>query len=200
LANEAAGQVRKATYLGSHVEYEVAIEGVADEVLVVMRDVARPLSAGDAVGVAILPGAIHAPADDRLFSAMRGGGAFLNGRFIGVSRLAHGSVPVIEVGWSDRRPIAEYGAVLQRLSAQGFEFRRHGSGALALAKVTAGLNDGYIELHINAWDALAGILLVQEAGSRCNDFLADGGLTGGNPLVAGTPEVWDRIMQAALPG
>ena len=145
-------------------------------------------------------GVIYAPADDRLFSAMSGGGAFLNGRRIGVSRLVHGAVPVIEVGWSDRRPIAAYGAVLQRLSADGFEFRRHGSGALALAEVAAGLNDGYIELHINAWDALAGILLVQEAGGRCNDFLAGGGLTGGNPLVAGTPEIWERIMQAALPG
>ena len=56
-ANEVAGQVRKAAYLGSHMEYEVAIDGVPGEVLVVMSDVTRPLSAGDAVGIAILPGA-----------------------------------------------------------------------------------------------------------------------------------------------
>lgn len=87
--------------------------------------------------------------------------------------------------------------MLERLLAQGVDFRRHGSGALALAEVAAGLNDGYIELHINAWDALAGILLVQEAGGRCNDFLAGGGLTRGNPLVASTPEIWERLMRAA---
>jgi myo-inositol-1(or 4)-monophosphatase len=106
-------------------------------------------------------------------------------------------VPVIEAGWSDRRPVTAYAALLVRLNSLGFEFRRHGSGALALAEVAAGLNDGYVELHINAWDALAGILLVQEAGGRNNDFLADGGLTGGNLLVSGTPEVWERLMQAA---
>ena len=139
-------------------------------------------------------GAIYAPADDRLFSARRGGGAFLNGRRLKVSRLRHDAVPVIEVGWSDRRPMTRYAMVLERLVAQGFEFRRHGSGALALAEVAAGLNDGYIELHINAWDALAGILLVQEAGGRCNDFLADNGLTQGNLLVASTPEIWSTLI------
>ena len=140
-------------------------------------------------------GAIYAPADNRLFSAKRGGGAYLNDRRLEVSHLRHGAVPVIEVGWSDRRSVTQYGAVLEHLVAQGYEFRRHGSGALALAEVAAGLNDGYIELHINAWDALAGILLVQEAGGRCNDFLADDGLTQGNLLVASTPEVWTTLLK-----
>ena len=134
-------------------------------------------------------GVIYAPDDDRLFVARRGGGATLNGRSIRVSALRHGAVPVVEVGWSGRRPIVAYCEVLQRLCAERMEFRRHGSGALALADVAAGLNDGYLELHINAWDALAGILLVQEAGGRTNDFLAGRGLTQGNPLWAATPEV-----------
>ena len=142
-------------------------------------------------------GVIYSPTDDRLFSARHGAGAFLNGRRLSVSKLRHGAVPVIEAGWSDRRPVSRYAELLVRLNGLGFEFRRHGSGALALAEVAAGLHDGYVELHINAWDALAGILLVQEAGGRVNDFLADGGLVQGNLLVAGTPEVWDRLVAAA---
>jgi myo-inositol-1(or 4)-monophosphatase len=106
-------------------------------------------------------------------------------------------VPVVEAGWSERRTVAEYGTLLQRLAAKGFEFRRRGSGALGLAEVAAGRNDGYVELHMNAWDALAGLLLAAEAGGRCNDFLADGGLTEGNLTVAATPEIWDGLMQAA---
>ena len=88
------------------------------------------------------------------------------------------------------RPIATCCSISAR---DGIEFRRHGSGALALADVALGVCDGYIELHINAWDALAGILLVQEAGGRTNDFLADGGLTRGNLLIATTPELHDRV-------
>ena len=121
-------------------------------------------------------GVIYAPADDRLFAARRGGGALLNGRPIGVSRLRHGAAPVVELGWSERRPLGDYCALLLRLGAIDAEFRRHGSGALGLAEVACGLSDGYAELHINAWDALAGILLVQEAGGRTNDFLAGDGL------------------------
>lgn len=143
-------------------------------------------------------GAIYAPSDDRLFVARRGGGGTLNGRPIRVSLLAHGAVPVIECGWSDRRPLQAYADLLVRLGAAGFEFRRHGSGALALAEVAAGLNDGYVELHINAWDALAGILLVHEAGGWTNDFLANDGLTNGNLLIAATPEVRDRLVECVM--
>jgi myo-inositol-1(or 4)-monophosphatase len=140
-------------------------------------------------------GVIYAPVDDRLFVARRGEGAFLNGRSIRVSELAHGAAPVVEVGWSQRRPLTDYCALLQRLSAADMEFRRHGSGALGLAEVACGLNDGYVELHINAWDALAGILLVREAGGWTNDFLAGNGLTHGNALVAATPLIRDRLVE-----
>jgi myo-inositol-1(or 4)-monophosphatase len=140
-------------------------------------------------------GVIHAPASGRLFMAQRGKGATLNGRPISVSHLAHGTAPLVEVGWSDRRPLAAYCDVLLGLGANGIEFRRHGSGALALADVALGACDGYVELHMNAWDALAGILLVQEAGGRTNDFLAGGGLTRGNPLIATTPELHDRVRR-----
>jgi myo-inositol-1(or 4)-monophosphatase len=138
-------------------------------------------------------GIIYAPDDDRLFAARAGGGAFLNGRPMSVSHLSHGAVPVVECGWSERRPLATFTDLLHRLVAGGIEFRRHGSGALGLVDVACGLNDGYIELHINAWDALAGILLVREAGGCTNDFLADDGLRNGNCLVAVTPELGPRI-------
>ncbi len=141
-------------------------------------------------------GVLYAPVSGRLFVAQRGAGSLLNGVPITVSHLQHGA-PQIEVGWSDRIEIAAYCDVLQRLAANDIEFRRHGSGALALADVAAGTCDGYIELHINAWDALAGILLVQEAGGRTNNFLADVGLTRGNLLIAATPELYGRLERAA---
>ena len=139
-------------------------------------------------------GIIYAPADDRLFVAQRGRGATLNGRTIQVSGLRHGAAPVVEVGWSERRPLSAFCTLLQRLTDAAIEFRRHGSGALGLAEVACGLNDGYAELHINSWDALAGILLVREAGGWTNDFLADDGLRRGNLLLAATPVLRDRLV------
>ena len=58
----------------------------------------------------------------------------------------------------------------------GCAIRRAGSGALGLADVAAGRVEAYCELHINAWDCAAGILLVQEAGGCTNDFFAGDGL------------------------
>jgi myo-inositol-1(or 4)-monophosphatase len=56
--------------------------------------------------------------------------------------------------------------------------------ALGLADVAAGRTEAYCELHINAWDCAAGILLVREAGGLTNDFFAADGLASGNPLLA----------------
>jgi myo-inositol-1(or 4)-monophosphatase len=141
-------------------------------------------------------GVIYEPVGRRLFSARAGQGAALNGTAIRVSRLAHGTAPVIEVGWSERRSLDAYCDLLHMLVASRMEFRRRGSGALGLADVACGLNDAYVELHINSWDAVAGILLVREAGGWTNDFLAGKGLTEGNLIIAATPEL--RQPLAAL--
>ncbi|MFC7554825.1 inositol monophosphatase family protein [Pseudoroseomonas wenyumeiae] len=138
---------------------------------------------------------IYDPTNDRLFSARRGQGAFLNGRRMQVSHLAHGAAPVVETGWSNRVPMQRYLTLLEALTARNMEFRRHGSGALGMAEVAAGLNDGYVELHTNAWDVMAGLLLVQEAGGCVNDFLDDGGLTRGNLVIAATPEIGPGLAE-----
>lgn len=139
--------------------------------------------------------ATYAPADDRLFVATRGGGATLNGRPIAVSNLRHGAAPVVEVGWSGRRDLELTLDLLRNLNRHRMEFRRHGSGALALAEVAAGLADGYVELHMNAWDCLGGMLLVREAGGAANDFFAGGDLLAGNLVAACTPEIAARLSE-----
>ena len=90
----------------------------------------------------------------------------------------------VEVGWSLRRPQADYLALLQRVMSAGCAFRRAGSGALGIADVAAGRTEGYCELHINSWDCAAGLLLVTEAGGRVNDFFRGHGLEHGNPVLA----------------
>ena len=146
------------------------------------------------VNGAVELGVICAPDEGRLFQAERGRGAFLNGDPTRISGLRRGVAPIIETGWSNRRPITRYGALLERLTAVNMEFRRHGSGALGMADVAAGVNDGYVELHINAWDVAAGLVLVQEAGGWTNDFLANNGLRDGNPIIACTPEIADMLV------
>jgi len=141
-------------------------------------------------------GVINAPDEARLFSARRGRGALLNDAPTSVSHLRHGASPVVEIGWSPRRPIEQYASLIQQLISDRIEVRRLGSGALGVADTAVGLNDGYIELHINSWDVLAGLLLVREAGGWTSDFLAHDGLTNGNPITVCTPEIAARLRSA----
>ena len=67
---------------------------------------------------------------------------------------------------------------------------------MGVADTAVGLNDGYVELHINAWDVLAGLLLVREAGGWTSDFLAGDGLVTGNPVIVCTPEITTRVCAA----
>ena len=56
------GVVRKAAYLGSHMEYEVTLDGLPGEVFVIDNDVAAPLAPGARVRVGIAPaGAVLVP-------------------------------------------------------------------------------------------------------------------------------------------
>jgi myo-inositol-1(or 4)-monophosphatase len=142
-------------------------------------------------------GIIYDPVHDELYAAGRGKGATLDGRPMRVSGLADVRQATIEVGWSTRLPAIRYTALVQTLKEAGAGVRRGGSGALALAYVADGRIDGYCELHMNSWDALAGLVLVQEAGGRTNDFLADDGLRQGNPILACTPAL-ARLLGTAM--
>jgi myo-inositol-1(or 4)-monophosphatase len=141
-------------------------------------------------------GIIYDPVHDELYAARRGQGATLDGQPMRVSGLTDIRQATIEAGWSTRLPPDPYTTLVQTLKEAGSGVRRGGSGALALAYVADGRIDAYCELHMNSWDALAGLLLVEEAGGWTNDFLGGGGLTKGNPILACTPALRDLLMEA----
>ncbi len=138
---------------------------------------------------------IYQPTTDELYACRRGGGATLNGRPIRVSGLTDARQAMIEAGWSTRLPSASYIALVDRLYRAGAQVRRAGSGTLGLAYVADGRTDAYCELHINSWDALAGLLLIEEAGGYVNDFLADDGLRRGNAVLGCTPALRDLLAR-----
>jgi myo-inositol-1(or 4)-monophosphatase len=138
-------------------------------------------------------GVIYDPMADELFAARRGGGATLNGEPIQVSGLTEMRSASVEAGWSTRHPLSQYVDLVNKLMTAGAVARRGGSGALALAYVSAGRIDGYCELHMNSWDALAGLLLIEEAGGATNDFLAGSGLRDGNAVLGCTRELGGEL-------
>jgi myo-inositol-1(or 4)-monophosphatase len=141
-------------------------------------------------------GVIYVPVTDELYAGMRGHGAFCDGAPIRVSDRTSLAGATIGLDYSFSSPSAAHRAHIEAVHAHGGEYRLNGSVAVSLTRVASGRLDGFIELHLNAWDVAAGIVLVQEAGGWTNDFLAGDGLVRGNPMIAATPGIRDELLAA----
>jgi myo-inositol-1(or 4)-monophosphatase len=143
-----------------------------------------------------LIGIIAAPALRETIWAWKGGGAWLNGDPIKAAETKLVGQAIMEVGWSPRRPNADYLNLCQRVLSDGTTLRQGGSGALGLVDVAIGRQDGFAELHINLWDVAAALVILRESGAKISDFLTGTGTTGGNPIVACAPNLaaaWSNL-------
>jgi myo-inositol-1(or 4)-monophosphatase len=109
-----------------------------------------------------------------LYRAERGAGAWCEAasgtsplRAAATSELAGAYVAL---GHHDRASDARYLDIRRRMMGSGVAMRNFGSAALQLAHVARGRLDGFIELQISPWDAIAGLLLVEEAGGYAAPF------------------------------
>ena len=130
------------------------------------------VSIGVEVKGEVVAGAIYNPSADELFTAEKGGGAFLNGKKIHVSSNDSLINSLLVTGFpynvkENPNHVVEH---FVNLLMEGQGVRRLGSAALDLAYVAAGRLDGYWEVFLNPWDKAAGLLLVQEAGGIVTDF------------------------------
>jgi myo-inositol-1(or 4)-monophosphatase len=143
-----------------------------------------------------LLGVIVAPALNETFAARQGCGATLNGATIRAADTADLAWATVEVGWSSRRPNADFVQICQKVLDLGAVLRMGGSGALGLADVATGRQDAYCELHINVWDVAAALAILAEAGAVANPFLQGDGLTIGNPILAAAPGIVGPLAMA----
>jgi myo-inositol-1(or 4)-monophosphatase len=142
-------------------------------------------------------GVIHDPNTNETFVATRGGGATLNGSPIRVAEDVPLESGTVAVGYSNRVEASNIVPVVAALVASGAMFHRNASGALSLAYVAAGRLLGYVEEHMNAWDCLAGQLLIAEAAGRVEAQNADEMIARGGRVVVGTPTVFASLLSIA---
>ncbi len=142
-----------------------------------------------------LLGVIRDPVADETYVARRGAGATLNGRPIRANAATGVDQGSTAVGHNLRVPPAQTLALLDRLLNAGGVFYRCGSGALMLCYVAAGRLLGYCEPHMNAWDCVAALLIIEEAGGRVRGFDMKRMLAAGGRVVAGGPNVYPVLLE-----
>ncbi|OYX44238.1 MAG: inositol monophosphatase [Rhodobacterales bacterium 32-67-9] len=142
-------------------------------------------------------GVIHDPNHDEMYHTRRGGGAFCNDRRISVLRGRDIRTGSVGVGFSGRTRTGGIKRLVNEVIDAGGVFYRNASGAQSLAYVASGKLLGYVEEHMNAWDCLAGQLLVAEAGGVVEDQDAADMVARGGRVVTGTPEVFADLVAMA---
>jgi myo-inositol-1(or 4)-monophosphatase len=146
----------------------------------------------------LVAGVIYNPANDDLFVADRGKGAFLNDTRLRVAarRRLIDAVIACALPHHGRGDLALGIRELASVQDKVAGLRRFGAAALDLAWVAAGRLDGYWERNISPWDVAAGTVLVREAGGYITDM--DGGespfRTG--DVVAGNETIHRELLRA----
>jgi myo-inositol-1(or 4)-monophosphatase len=131
------------------------------------------------------------------FTAVLGGGAFLNGARIKVSPLREPGRALIGTGFPFRtvEQLPQYVAQFSLVAAGTAGIRRPGAAALDLASVACGRFDAFWELTLAPWDVAAGILLVREAGGIVTDLEGQSARPVAGALVAGNPAMHAWLLQ-----
>ncbi|WP_075215265.1 inositol monophosphatase family protein [Mongoliimonas terrestris] len=141
-------------------------------------------------------GVIYNPVTDELFTAEKGGGAFLNDRRLRVAARKDMVDCVIGTGVPHlgRGDHGAYLNELRQVMANSAGIRRIGAAALDLAWVAAGRYDGFWENGLNAWDVSAGWLMIKEAGGYVTDINGREKIHETRTIVAGNEHIHRQLL------
>src|SRR5579862_6424623 len=143
----------------------------------------------------VIAGVIYNPANEELYTAERGKGAFLNDQRLRVAGRRKLGECVIACGLPH---IGRGNHELSRMEMAELQgkvagLRRFGAASLDMAFVAAGRLDGYWERNLQAWDMAAGQIVVREAGGIVSGVAGDD-----DPLVTRNVVCGNEFVHAEL--
>jgi len=140
--------------------------------------------------------AVYDPSREELFTAQRGGGAWLNAQPLQVSTIDRLEDAALGTGFPHGASVRVRGMedLLSEYAVRARAIRRLGSAALDLCYVACSRMDGFWDRNLKPWDTAAGALIVQEAGGKVTAL--DGGpfsCESGN-VLASNGRVHDEML------
>jgi myo-inositol-1(or 4)-monophosphatase len=141
--------------------------------------------------------AVYDPTRRELFSAERGGGAFLNGVPLRVST-AHDLVDAMLVTgfpYDVHQRVDEIVGLFAAFVGRARAVRRLGSAAIDLCYVAAGRLDGFWESDLKPWDIAGGALIVSEAGGQVTSLLGEPFTSRAASVLATNARLHDPMLQ-----
>lgn len=136
-------------------------------------------------------------ANNELFSAIRGEGAFLNDQPIRISSNQDPSSSLIGTGfpYNNLRLVDHYLDLFKRMMEKTHGVRRPGSAAWDLCNVACGRFEGFYEYGLSPWDVAAATLIIEEAGGIISDWTGGKDWLFGQRIIAGNKALHDFLLQ-----
>ncbi|MGO2236076.1 inositol monophosphatase family protein [Marinomonas sp.] len=156
------------------------------------------VSIGLYIGDQRILGVVNAPFLGECFWALKGSGAFCNGKSLAVSSAGELRNALVATGFPYQKnalaPIIER---VSRILHHCQDVRRNGSAALDLCWVAAGRLDAYFE-SVKPWDMAAGVLIAEEAGAKVGCYLSSAStwpeVVNGEGLLVSTPQLYTDLL------
>jgi myo-inositol-1(or 4)-monophosphatase len=149
----------------------------------------------------MIAGLIYIPANDDLYLAERGKGAFLNDQRLRVAGRRNLSDCVIACGLPHlgRGDLELSRAELAEIQPKVAGLRRFGAASLDMAFVASGRLDGYWERNLQPWDMAAGQIIVREAGGIVSGIAGDDDPLKTGDVVCGNEHVHAELVKILKP-
>jgi myo-inositol-1(or 4)-monophosphatase len=146
----------------------------------------------------VVASVIFNPVMDELFTAEKGGGAWLNDRKrLRVAGRRHLVEALVTTGINSRGTAADLLQLRQlgQVTPAVAGIRRSGSASIDLAWLAAGRFDAFWESGLSPWDVAPGQLLLREAGGTMTDFSGRPGSIGNGEVVAGNEVLHAQLLK-----
>ncbi len=132
------------------------------------------VSVAFAVDSTVLVAAVEAPFLGECFTAIKGRGAFLNGKQIKVRSISSAEEALVATGFPYRRVnLKNICSRVERVLARCRDLRRIGAASLDISWVGCGRLDAFYEEGLSPWDVAAAGLIAREAGALVGHFPFD---------------------------
>jgi len=144
--------------------------------------------------------AVYDPTRKELFTAERGGGAFLNGKPLRVSHAATLVDAMLVTGfpYDIHSRVDEIVGLFGAFVAKARAVRRLGSAAIDLCYVAAGRLDGFWESDLKPWDIAGGALIVAEAGGRITNMVGEPFTSRGGHVLAANEQLHPLMLDVIV--
>ncbi len=141
-------------------------------------------------------GVIDVPILNETYTAVKGQGAFVNGRPLSINKNKEISKSLLATGFfpDDKIALAEQLKYFGSIVGDCRGVRRAGAAAYDLCQVARGVFDGFWEKNLSPWDVAAGQIIVEEAGGVVRTYKNEPHNPYSKSLVAGNEAIVNQII------